>query len=95
MAFYDQRGEAENWIKELKEGFGMDWMPCWETYANAVYFRIGVIAYNLFVEGTEPAQSMAAPSDRDCTLATVPGRRTSVLGKQEGETSARNYLGQA
>ena len=27
----------------------MDWMPCGETYANAVYFRLGVIAYNLFV----------------------------------------------
>ena len=49
MAFYNQRGEIENWIKELKDGFGMDWMPCGETYANAVYFRLGVMAYNLFV----------------------------------------------
>ena len=38
----------ENYIKELKNGFGMDWMPCGETYANAVFFRVGVIAYNLF-----------------------------------------------
>ncbi len=38
----------ENYIKELKNGFGKDWMPCRETYANAVFFRIGVIAYNLF-----------------------------------------------
>jgi len=49
VAFYNQRGEIENWIKELKDGFGMDWMPCGETYANAVYFRLGVIAYNLFI----------------------------------------------
>ena len=38
----------ENFIKGLKGGFGMDWMPCGETCANAVFFRIGVIAYNLF-----------------------------------------------
>jgi hypothetical protein len=47
--FYDQRGESENWIKELKDGFGMEWMPCGETYANAVFFRLGVLAYNLLV----------------------------------------------
>lgn len=48
VALHNQRGQAENFIKELKEGFGMNWMPCGETYANAVFFRIGVIAYNLF-----------------------------------------------
>ena len=47
--WYNQRGEAsENRIKELKIGFGMEYMPCGTTKANAVYFRIGVLAYNLF-----------------------------------------------
>lgn len=45
---HNERGQVENYIKELKNGFGMDWMPCGETHANAVFFRIGVIAYNLF-----------------------------------------------
>jgi len=45
---HNQRGEVENVFKELKGGFGMEWMPCGETRANAVFFRIGVIAYNLF-----------------------------------------------
>jgi len=50
IAWYNQRGEAmENRIKELKLGFGMDRMPCGEIEANAVFFRIGVLAYNLFV----------------------------------------------
>ncbi|MEW6232169.1 MAG: IS1380 family transposase [Chloroflexota bacterium] len=49
VEFYNQRGEVENWIKELKDGFGMEWMPCGETYANAVFFRLGVMAYNLFL----------------------------------------------
>ena len=48
IALHDQRGQAENFIKELKEGFGMEWMPCGQTDANAVFFRIGVISYNLF-----------------------------------------------
>ena len=50
VAWYNQRGEtSENRIKELKNGFGMDRMPCGEIEANAVFFRIGVLAYNLFV----------------------------------------------
>lgn len=48
VRLHNQRGQVENFIKELKYGFGMDWMPCGETCANAVFFRIGVIAYNLF-----------------------------------------------
>ncbi len=48
IRLHNQRGQVENYIKELKNGFGMDWMPCGETYANAVFFRVGVIAYNLF-----------------------------------------------
>ena len=48
VILHNQRGQMENFIKELKEGFGLDWMPCGESHANAVFFRIGVIAYNLF-----------------------------------------------
>lgn len=48
--WYNQRGEtSENRIKELKLGFGMERMPCGTKEANAVFFRIGVLAYNLFV----------------------------------------------
>lgn len=49
LSWHNQRGQAENFNKELKYGFGQDQMPCGESYANAVYFRIGVIAYNLFL----------------------------------------------
>ena len=49
VSWHNQRGQAENYIKELLSGFGMEWMPCGETYANAVFFRIGVLAYNLFL----------------------------------------------
>jgi hypothetical protein len=47
--WYNQRGEcSENRIKELKIGFGMERMPCGQFEANAIFFRIGSLAYNLF-----------------------------------------------
>lgn len=49
LRWHNARGEAENFHKELKIGFGMQQMPCGEGWANAVYFRLGVIAYNLFI----------------------------------------------
>ena len=50
MDWYCQRGEhSENRIKDLKIGFAMERMPCGQMAANAVFFRIGVLAYNLFI----------------------------------------------
>jgi len=47
VRWYNQRGESsENRIKELKIGFGMERMPCGQFEANAVFFRIGVLAHN-------------------------------------------------
>jgi len=49
LEWYAQRGEtSENRIKELKLGFGMERMPCGQLAANAVFFRLGALAYNLF-----------------------------------------------
>jgi hypothetical protein len=49
IQWYNKRGEhSENRIKDLKIGFGMERMPCGQFEANAMFFRIGVIAYNLF-----------------------------------------------
>ncbi len=39
----------ENIIKELKVGMGMEQMPSGRFEANAMYFAIGVLAYNLYV----------------------------------------------
>ncbi len=48
VKWYNQRGQcSENRIKELKIGFGMERMPCGQFEANAVFFRIGVLAYNI------------------------------------------------
>ena len=48
IKWYNQRGQcSENRIKELKIGFGMERMPCGQLGANAVFFRIGVLSYNV------------------------------------------------
>ena len=50
MKWSSKRGDAsENRIKELKIGFGMDAMPCGTFQANAVFFSIGVLTYNLYL----------------------------------------------
>ena len=49
LKWHHQRGRPENFNKELKMGVGMERMPCGQTHANAVFFRIGVIVYNLFI----------------------------------------------
>lgn len=46
---YNERAQMENIIKELKIGVGMEHMPCNTFEANAMYFSIGVLTYNLIV----------------------------------------------
>ena len=49
LQWYNQRGDSsENRIKDLKIGFGMERMPCGQTKANAVFFRIGALSYNIY-----------------------------------------------
>lgn len=48
LNWHNKRGQAENFNKEIKSGFAMEKMPCGTFLANAVYFGIGIISYNLF-----------------------------------------------
>lgn len=47
IELYRQRGNAENFIKELKHGFDLKHYPCQKLVANKVYGLIVAIAYNL------------------------------------------------
>ena len=77
VSLHNQRGQAENYIKELLDGFGMGWMPCGETYANAVFFRIGILAYNLFLA----MKLLALPFwYRPFTISTVRWKLYQVAG---------------
>jgi len=47
--FHNHRGNAENYNKEVKSGFRLDYAPTKELRADAVYFEIGMLAYNLTI----------------------------------------------
>ncbi len=50
LKWHNQRGQAENFNKELKIGLGMERMPCGQTHANAVFFSQLLLNYLLWVE---------------------------------------------
>jgi hypothetical protein len=47
ILFHQKRGSMEKAIGELKNQFGLDHLPCGQYGANALYFTIGVLAYNI------------------------------------------------
>jgi len=66
--WHNGRGNNENQIKELKIGMGMERMPCGQHQANALFFAIGVLAYNLTVS----LKYLCLPHDwRKKTVATL------------------------
>lgn len=89
LAWHNQRGQAENFNKEVKIGFGMERMPCGQTYANAVFFRIGVLAYNLFIG----FKRLSCPESwTKQTIATFRWKMVQVAGRivrHAGETILR------
>ena len=48
IAWYRRRGQCENLIKELKWDFELRNLPSGDFFVNALYFRIIMLAYNLF-----------------------------------------------
>lgn len=68
VRFHNGRGQSENRIKELKLGLGLHKLPCGQFTANAAYFRIGMLAYNL----VEAMRRFALPKGwRRFTLKTL------------------------
>jgi hypothetical protein len=45
---YNGRGRLKITLR-IKSGFGMEWMPSGDFGANALYFGIGILTYNLFM----------------------------------------------
>ncbi|MDI6810024.1 MAG: IS1380 family transposase [Candidatus Eisenbacteria bacterium] len=75
---YNARAHIENHIKELKNGFGMGQMPSGDFGANAVYFGIGVMTYNLFL-----AQKILTMPEawRTKTIKSIRWMLVEVAGK--------------
>lgn len=47
MKFHLRRGNMENYIKEVKDGFSLGRLPTYRFHANWIYMLIGMLAYNL------------------------------------------------
>jgi hypothetical protein len=78
LAWHNQRGQAENFNKEVKIGMGMERMPCGQSWANAMFFRIGIIAYNLFIG----FKRLACPESWvKQTIATFRWKMVQVAGR--------------
>jgi len=75
---HNGRGQSENWHKELKIGMGMEQMPCGQWEANAMYFAIGVLAYNL----AQLLKRRVLPASyRTATVATLRWKVYRLAGK--------------
>jgi hypothetical protein len=49
IRWHNGRANSENYNKEVKIGFNMEYMPSGDFEGNAVWFGIGILAYNLFI----------------------------------------------
>ena len=76
--WYNQRGEhSENRIKELKGDFAADRMPCQDFDANALYFSLCTLAFNLFA-----LMRMHLPARfESCRAKTIRWRLYGLAGK--------------
>jgi len=51
--FHNGRANSENYYKELKQSFNLDYLPCDDFKANAIWFAIGLLAYNFHIFAKE------------------------------------------
>jgi hypothetical protein len=79
MERYSRRGDdSENRIKDLKIGFGMEYMLRGSFRANAAFFSIGALTYNLYLG----FRSHALGSGREHSqVQTVRWRLFQTAGK--------------
>ena len=78
ILFHNNRGNSENYNKELKAGFGLEHVPSSSLNANAVFFRLGVLAYNL----TIALKKLALKNDwAKKTINTIRWQLIFVAGK--------------
>jgi len=74
---YNERANIELVIRELKNGFGMDWMPTGDYGANSFWFSLGVLAYNSFII----QKVFIFPQFKDKTVQSIRWLFYEVAGK--------------
>ncbi len=75
---YNDRGQMENIIKELKLGIGMESLPSGDFGANSFWFSLGVLVYNTIVLQKE----LLLPEDyKTKTIQTLRWSLIGIAGK--------------
>jgi len=74
---YNGRSNAENYIKEIKNGVALESIPTGQLYSNKVYFAIGLLAYNLSIG----FKDFLPEEFKRSTLATLRFYLISIPGK--------------
>jgi hypothetical protein len=78
IQWYNKRGKAENYIKELKHGFTLRRVPCGTFDANAAWCRIVALAYNLFLM----QQALGLPEEfATSSVKTIRWRVSQIAGR--------------
>lgn len=78
VRFYNQRGTAEQWIKEGKNGVKWTRLSCHDFVDNQVRLQVFVLAYNL---GNFLRQAVLPRSVRHWTLTTLREKLIKIGAK--------------
>jgi len=77
VRWYRERATSENWIKELKSGFGLGDIPSNKFLSNSAYMQIVMLAYNL----VNALKVISLPEEyRSCTIKTLRFRLINIAG---------------
>lgn len=77
VRWYRERATSENWIKELKSGFGLGDIPSNKFLSNSAYMQIVILAYNL----VNALKVISLPEEyRSCTIRTLRFRLINIAG---------------
>ena len=75
VKWHRERATSENWIKELKSGFGLDHLPSGKFLSNAAFLHIVGLAYNL----TCALKVLSLPEEyRSSTIKTLRYRLINI-----------------
>lgn len=79
IAWYDARGQCENWIKELKRDLHADRLSCHRFRANALRLQLHTLAHLLL--GYFRRSVLAGTTLADATVGTIRLRLLKVAGR--------------
>jgi hypothetical protein len=76
VAFYNQRGTAEQWIREGKHAAKWTRLSCRSMRANAVRLQLHALAYNL----ANFLRTLALPDEMECWSLTTLREKVVKIG---------------